>query len=156
MSKLTEATIDWKRLGIDPAKIEETRVAFLKEVKEEGGRIEALRQQGHRDDIGKLPIHLIPVEALEMVAEVFRYGAFKYAPRNWEKGMNYSRMYSSAMRHLLAFWGGEDEDLESGLPHMAHAAWNCLCLLQYCLGNYSRFDDRPGFPGGRPEYMEEE
>lgn len=155
MSRLTEAPIDWKRLGIDPAKIEETRAAFLKEAKEEPGRIEVLRQQGYRDDSGKLPIHLIPVEALEMVAEVFRYGAFKYAPRNWEKGMDYSRMYSSAMRHLLAFWGGEDEDLESGLPHMAHAAWNCLCLLQYCLGNYSRFDDRPGFPGGRPEEEEE-
>ena len=154
MSRLTETPINWERLKIDPAKIEETREAFLKEVKEEGGRIEFLRQDGYRDDSCKLPIHLIPVEALKMVAEVFQYGAFKYAPRNWEKGMDYSRMYSSAMRHLLAFWGGEDEDLESGLPHMAHAAWNCLCLLQYCLGNYSRFDDRPGFPGGRPEEEE--
>ena len=82
MSKLTETPIGWKSLVIDPAKIEETRAAFLKEAKEEPGRIEVLRQQGYRDDSGKLPIHLIPVEALEMVAEVFRYGAFKYAPRN--------------------------------------------------------------------------
>ena len=87
MSRLGEAKIDWEKLGIDPAKIEETRTAFLKEAKEENGRVEVLGKQGYRDDSGKLPIHLIPVEALEMVAEVFRYGAFKYAPRNWESGI---------------------------------------------------------------------
>jgi hypothetical protein len=31
------------------------------------------------------------------------------------------------MRHLLAFWSGEETDPESGLPHLAHA----LCGLMF-------------------------
>jgi len=81
-----------------------------------------------RDDYGKDPIHLIPPEVFTALASVYDFGAKKYAPRNWEKGMDWSRVYSSAMRHLLAFWSGEDFDEESGLPHVWHALWN-LSLL---------------------------
>ena len=51
-----------------------------------------------RDDNGKAPIHLIPPDVILRLARVYQYGAKKYAPRNWEKGMDWSRMYDSAMR----------------------------------------------------------
>ena len=95
-----------------------------------------------RDDGGKLPIHLIPPEFILELAAIFKYGAEKYAPDNWKKGMNYSRMYSSAMRHLLAFWDGDDVDDESDRHHLAHAAWNCLALLWYTEHLDIHLDDR--------------
>jgi hypothetical protein len=95
-----------------------------------------------RYDDGKAPIHLIPPSILLHLAEVYAYGARKYAPRNWEKGMDWSRMYDSAMRHLLAFWEGQDLDDESGLPHIAHAMWNVAGLVYYS-DLYRDRDDRP-------------
>ena len=95
-----------------------------------------------RDDNGKPPIHLIPPDVILRLARVYQYGAKKYAPRNWEKGMDWSRMYDSAMRHLLAFWNGEDLDPESGLPHIDHALWNVAGLAHYA-AFYRDRDDRP-------------
>ena len=98
--------------------------------------------QARRDDRGKPPIHLVPPQFIHHLSRIFEYGAGKYTPENWRKGMDYSRMYDSAMRHLLAFWGGEDEDKESQLPHLAHAAWNCLALLWYLDNLTLDLDDR--------------
>mgnify|MGYP001035661408 FL=1 len=106
------------------------------------GNIEAPKQEGYRDDEGKPPIHLIPAEAILMLANIFEYGSKKYGDRNWEKGMDWSRMYASAMRHMLAFWMGENDDRESGYQHMAHATWNCMALMCYVFWGIG-FDDRP-------------
>lgn len=46
------------------------------------------------------------------------------------------------MPHAWAFWAGENNDPESGLPHMAHAAWNALALVEYLLRTIGK-DDRP-------------
>jgi hypothetical protein len=35
------------------------------------------------------------------------------------------------MRHLWAFWRGEDLDAESGLPHLSHAGFHVLTLLWF-------------------------
>lgn len=74
---------------------------------------------------------LIPPRALEQVAEVFGHGAEKYEDWNWRKGYPWSWSYASLQRHLSAFWGGETMDPESGMPHVAHAAWHCLVLLTF-------------------------
>lgn len=120
---------------IDPEK-------FANAFNPETGNIEALKQEGYRDDEGKPPIHLIPAEAILMLANIFEYGSKKYGDRNWEKGMDWSRMYASAMRHMLAFWMGENDDRESGYQHMAHATWNCMALMCYVFWGIG-FDDRP-------------
>jgi hypothetical protein len=101
-----------------------------------------------RYDQQKIPVHLIPPEAIWNIAKIYQYGAEKYAERNWEKGMDWSRMYNSAMRHLLAFWQGQDFDGESGMLHVAHAAWNCIGLLTYMIRGMEEFDDRPGIREG--------
>ena len=92
-------------------------------------------------DAGKLRFDLIPPEWESALAAVLTKGAEKYADRNWEKGLSWSRRYASARRHLNAFWRGEDNDPETGLPHLAQAAWNCLALLTF-MKTHPDFDDR--------------
>lgn len=91
---------------------------------------------------GKLPMHLVPPSAIKAIASVLEYGANKYTERNWEKGANYSVPYASLMRHLLAFWSGEDNDPESGLPHTYHILMNAAMLVEYEQLDKS-LDDRP-------------
>lgn len=82
-------------------------------------------------DDDKLRYDLIPAEALKELVAVYTMGAKKYAPRNWEKGMSWGRVFAATMRHAWAFWSGETYDNESGLHHMAHAAFGCLALITY-------------------------
>lgn len=82
-------------------------------------------------DGGKLRMDLLWPRAVQAVVAVFTYGAAKYGERNWDQGMNYSRLYSATLRHLFAWWGGEDDDPESNLSHLSHAASNLLALIHY-------------------------
>lgn len=84
---------------------------------------------------------LIPPEALRTIAEVYGHGCTKYAPRNWERGYGWSYSYAALQRHLNAYWGGEYLDPESGLPHLAHAAWHCLTLMEFN-SRFPELDDR--------------
>jgi hypothetical protein len=84
---------------------------------------------------------LIPVGALREVARVYGFGAGKYADHNWRKGYAWHLSYAAALRHVTSFWDGEDLDPESGLPHLAHAAWQMLTLLQFQLDGLGT-DDR--------------
>lgn len=80
--------------------------------------------------------------ALIALARVAGMGANKYSAHNYLKGYDWSLSFNQLMRHALLFWAGEEDDPESGLPHMAHAAWACLALVSFAerdLGN----DDRP-------------
>lgn len=74
---------------------------------------------------------LLPVEALAEVARVYGYGSEKYDDRNWEKSYAWSLSYDALQRHINAFWGGEINDPESGLAHLAHAAFHILTLLTF-------------------------
>lgn len=73
---------------------------------------------------GKGRYDLIPVIALKRVAAVYEKGASKYSARNWETGINQSRCYDSALRHLMQYAEGlRDED------HLAQAAFNVLAMI---------------------------
>lgn len=98
--------------------------------------------EGRKDDQGKLPLELLPTDALEAVAEVLRVGRDKYGARNWEAGMAWSRLYAAALRHLWAWWRGQDGDPETGLSHLAHVCCCALFLLAYHLRRHGA-DDRP-------------
>lgn len=110
---------------------------------ERGGAQKRTQAGAMRFDADKVDISLIPPEYLEELARVFMYGTKKYSRDNWRKGMKWSRMYNSAMRHIIAFWRGEKLDVESGLPHLVHAAWNLLALHWYTQqATLSVLDDR--------------
>jgi hypothetical protein len=86
-----------------------------------------------KDDTDKVRYDLIPPNALHELASVYTMGAQKYAAHNWlsGNGLQYSRLFSAIMRHCWAWIAGEDLDPESGLHHMAHAAFSCFAIVEY-------------------------
>lgn len=98
-----------------------------------------------RYDGGKSRVDLIDPGFILRLGEHYGVGAKKYAARNWQKGMSFSRCYSSAQRHMLAFWSGEDHDEETGSRHVIAAAWNMAAIDFYMSDPALRekFDDRP-------------
>jgi len=100
-----------------------------------------LAPEGRKDDQDKLRFDLIPPGPLQDLVAVYTMGARKYDSRNWEKGLSWGRVFGAIMRHLWAFWKGEDNDQESGLSHLAHAAWGCFALLEYHQ-THPEMDDR--------------
>lgn len=103
----------------------------------------AMEQGAIKFDGNKPRMELLPPEALEEIALVLNFGASKYQEHNWRKGMAYSRLLGAALRHIVAYIGGEDKDPESGLSHLAHAGCCIMFLLTYekkNLGNDDRVD----------------
>lgn len=97
---------------------------------------------GKKLDSGKVGVHLLPPKPLIEIAKVLDFGAKKYDAYNWSKGILYSRVFGAAVRHMWAWWCGQDKDEETGLSHLAHAGCCVLFLLQYEI-NRRDFDDRP-------------
>lgn len=110
--------------------------------KEEIKTIVSDKSAGAKFDGGKIGVWMLPVDPLLDIAKVLDFGAQKYAAYNWTNGIKYSRIYASLLRHLWAWWKGEEIDLESGLSHLSHAGCNILFLLQFAKTRRS-FDDRP-------------
>ena len=75
----------------------------------------------------------IPWAGMELVARVTEYGAKKYAAYDWREGQSASTLLDCLFRHLTASMnkGLYARDPGSGEYHMAHAAWNILCLLHF-------------------------
>lgn len=80
-------------------------------------------------------------QALMEVAKVAGFGEHKYARLNYLNGYDWSLSYDACQRHLHAFWSGENLDPESGLPHLAHAAWHCCAMLAFLIHGLGS-DDR--------------
>lgn len=68
--------------------------------------------------------------AIKNLAEVFQFGAEKYARDNWKNGLDREKIVDSLMRHLVKAENGEVLDDESGLPHLSHVLWNALVLAE--------------------------
>jgi len=100
--------------------------------------------EGTKKDDGKDPWHLLAWDVTREVVKVLAFGTKKYEPRNWEKGILYSRCYAAGMRHFTAWWEGEENDPETGLNHLAHLMCCVMFLLAYRLRGMNNFDDRPG------------
>ena len=105
---------------------------------------------GLRHNTGKLPVDLVPPSAIFGMAKVLEAGAKKYEARNWERGMKWTTVYASLMRHLLKWMNGEDVDPESGCSHMEHVLCNAAFLVEY-EKTCPHLDDRhkKGYNNGR-------
>ena len=97
---------------------------------------------GLRKNENKTRHDLIPPFAQEQYAKVLTKGAEKYAVRNWERGMSWSKVLASLKRHIQAIESGEDYDKETGLLHSAHVMCNAGFLTEY-YRIYPQGDDRP-------------
>lgn len=98
--------------------------------------------EGRKDDQNKAPWHLAPWDAFGAIVKVLAFGADKYAPRNWESGMAWSRPFSALQRHMTAWWEGEGEDPETGYSHLWHAGCCIVFLIAFEMRRVGT-DDRP-------------
>lgn len=96
---------------------------------------------GKRYNQGKPKWSLVPQSALLPMVEVLEFGAGKYTPFNWQKGLSVSEICESLKRHLDAFMEGEDTDPESSLAHIGHIQCNAL-FLSWMIKNKPELDDR--------------
>lgn len=87
-----------------------------------------MSEAGRKDDSGKLRYDLVDPFALAWMVAVLVYGCAKYAEQNWRKvEQSRDRYYSSLLRHMEAWRSGEENDPESGFPHLACA----MCSLMF-------------------------
>lgn len=94
-----------------------------------------------KNDAGKLPLSMIPREALDELARAFAYGAAKYARGNFRVGpMAWSRLTDAALRHITAFANGEWLDPESGNSHLSHALAS-LAMLAFQAAHHPEAND---------------
>lgn len=98
-----------------------------------------------KDIIGsmKAPLSTLPIRVLWRVGLAMLEGMAKYGRHNYRAvGVRASVYFDAMMRHILAWWEGEDIDAESGLNHIDKAI-ACLFVLRDSMlqGNWT--DDRP-------------
>lgn len=88
-------------------------------------------ERGTKSDAGKPDYSLLPMNALESMVKVLTFGANKYSRDNWRDVESAdTRYFSAAMRHLVEHQRGLKNDIESGYPHLAHAACCLFFLLE--------------------------
>ena len=72
---------------------------------------------------GKGRFDLLPMCVLMRLAKHYEKGAIKYEERNWEKGIPAHSFADSAMRHLVKYLDGYDDE-----DHLIAAIWNLAGL----------------------------
>lgn len=110
------------------------------------------KQTNPKDAIGvrKAPMSTVPPAVLAELGVAMLEGAVKYGKYNYRvAGVRASVYYDALMRHLFAWWEGEDIDAESGLSHITKAL-ACLTVLRDAQMQQMVTDDRP--PKGTPFY----
>lgn len=85
----------------------------------------------------------IPPVALFHLGQAMGDGRAKYGPMNWRTDrVSATIYYDAALRHLMAWWDGEERASDSGVHHLAHAM-GCLAILLDAQGMGQLNDDRP-------------
>lgn len=104
------------------------------------------RSQG----VKKPRLSLVPPALVIHTAKAFEDGATKYGPFNWRKtAVQADIYYEAALRHLSAWWDGEEIAPDSGVHHLAHAA-ACIAILLDAEACGALADNRPPLgPAGR-------
>jgi len=98
-----------------------------------------------KNALEKIPVGEIPLSFLHSIVRVLMWAhAVKgYQWGDWRKGHPYMTNLNACIRHLFAFIGGRDNDPESGLSHLWHAA----CQIMFVVHNHEKYgkalDDRP-------------
>lgn len=109
-----------------------------------------------KDLIGcdKVPIHLWPSTATLMGSIGMLNGMLKYGRANYRVvGIRASIYVDAAMRHLYAWFEGEECDPDDGVPHLA-AALACIAIIVDAYAADKLEDDR-AYPGGYKKLLGE-
>lgn len=109
-----------------------------------------------KDAIGsrKLPLHLWPETATALGCLGLLDGKLKYGRANFRAVDVSASVYVDALRRHIGKWfEGQDNDPDSGLPHLAHAL-ACLAIIVDAQAAGKLHDDRQ-YPGGYIRMIDE-
>jgi hypothetical protein len=101
-----------------------------------------------KDTIGakKLSLSKLPAAGIIHGADAMTDGAEKYGAYNWRQAKVRASIYVDAtLRHLLAWFEGEETAPDSGVHHLGHVVANASIVLD-ALACGQLVDDRPS-PG---------
>lgn len=116
--------------------------------------VTAEKPSNPKDTIGikKAPLSCVPMPVVAEVGVAMLEGAAKYGRHNYRAvGVRASVYFDATMRHLVAWWEGEDTDPDSGVSHITKALAG-LMVLRDAQRNGLCADDRPPVPA--PFYPE--
>lgn len=85
-----------------------------------------MSERGLRYNKGKLKWSLVDFKSLTPLIQVLMFGAEKYAPNNWKKGLDKTEILESLQRHLGELLNNKEYDDESKLHHIGHIMANAM------------------------------
>lgn len=103
------------------------------------------KETNPKDNVGvkKVPMHVVSSQVVMEMALGMMEGARKYGSHNYRvAGVRASVYYDATMRHLMAFWEGQDIDPASGISHISKAM-SSLHVLRDAMLQEMWTDDRP-------------
>lgn len=96
----------------------------------------------HKDD-GKPRVEFIrPEFILAMAEHLTKCMPAKYPDYNWTNGIDFTKLYNSIQRHLLAWYSGQDKDPETNTHHLISMCCNAMFIYMYQQWHMDSFDDR--------------
>lgn len=98
-----------------------------------------------KDSIGirKAPMSTVSAAVMAEIGVAMLEGAAKYGRHNYrEAGVRASVYYDATMRHLMAWWEGEDIDPDSQMSHITKAITSLVVYRDAMIQNMAE-DDRP-------------
>jgi hypothetical protein len=105
----------------------------------------AVKDTNPKDAVGvrKVPFSTVPARVVAELGLALLEGGRKYGRHNYRVvGVRASVYYDAALRHLAAWWEGEDLDPDSGLAHLTKAM-ACIAVAEDARHNGKLTDDRP-------------
>lgn len=110
-----------------------------------------------KDAVGtsKVPFSTVPAPVIAELGLALLEGARKYGRHNYrEIGVRGSVYYDACLRHITAWWEGQDVDPDSGLSHLTKAM-ACLAVLRDSQLAQNWTDDRPPRLPGHETWVSE-
>lgn len=114
-----------------------------------------VKDSNPKDAIGskKAPLSTLSMPVCFEVAGGMLEGGCKYGRHNYRvMGVRASVYYDATMRHLAAWWEGQDIDPDSGMHHVSKAIASLFVLRDAMIHNKC-YDDRP--PRAPEDWMKE-
>lgn len=87
----------------------------------DGSTVADIPNKAVKFDSNKPRMELLSPAVMLEVAAVFTSGAIKYDDHNWRKGFRSTRPVASALRHIMYWLLGEDQDSDLPYSHLSLA-----------------------------------
>ena len=120
-----------KDTGLQYEYLEEVPGPDLDNIRSYNNEVAKLRGDSKKYDAGKPMWDLLQWDAVEEIVKVLTFGAERYGAYSWKEVEGARDRYMAAlMRHIKAWYQGEEIDPDSGIHHLGHAGCCLLFLLQ--------------------------